>query len=117
MHTAVGEQSEQVKLAAAGAGVLHRIEQHRVFEEFAILNHELDAGRIHVYDSSCADVQVPDFAVAHLPIGQPNIGAAGLDERVGIFAQQAVVNRLAGQGDGVGFGFGAVAPAVEDYED
>src|SRR5215469_7867364 len=64
-----------------------------------------------------ADVEVPDFAVAHLAFRQANKRAAGLNQGVGIFAQQAVVSRLAGEGDGVSFGFGAITPAVEDDED
>src|SRR5947209_9347497 len=57
-----------------------------------------------------------DFAVAHLIVGQADVLAAGMNERVRIFAQQPVVNRLAGEGDGVSFSFGAVSPAVEDDE-
>ena len=68
-------------------------------------------------DAAGADVQVADFAVAHLAVGQADEVPAGLNQRVGILAQQAVVGGLAGQGDGVGLGLGAVAPAVEDDED
>src|SRR5438270_10060671 len=57
-----------------------------------------------------------DFTVAHLIVGQADVSPAGMDQRVGIFAQQAVVNRFASQRDGVGFGFGAISPAVEDDE-
>ena len=69
---------------------------------------------IHVDDAAGADVEVADFAVAHLPVGQADVRAAGLDERVGILAQQPVIGRLARERDGVGLGFGAVSPAVED---
>ena len=41
---------------------------------------------------------------------------AGLDEGVGVLAEEAVVGGLAGEGDGVAVGFGAVAPAVENGE-
>ncbi len=70
-----------------------------------------------MHDAAGADVEVADLAVAHLAFGQADERAAGVDERVGILAQQAVVGGLAGECDGVGFGFGAVAPAVEDDED
>jgi hypothetical protein len=39
-----------------------------------------------------------------------------VNESVGIFAQQAVVGRLSGERDGVGLGFGAITPAIEDDE-
>ncbi len=114
VHAAVGEQSEQVKAAAAGAGVFHGGEQDRMGEEFAVLDHELDARAVHVHDASRADVEVADFAVAHLTFGQSDVRTAGVNQGVGILAQQAVVGGLAGKRDGIGFGFGAVAPAVED---
>ena len=39
-----------------------------------------------------------------------------MNESIGILAQQPVIGGLAGERDGVGFGFGAVSPAVEDDE-
>jgi hypothetical protein len=113
MHSAVRKQAEEMKLAAA-ARALHGVKQNGLVEEFAILDHQLDAGRIHVDDAPGANVQVPDLAVAHLIVRKPNILTAGVNQRIGILTQQAVVNRLASEGDGVGFGFGAVSPAIED---
>src|SRR6266496_3956381 len=105
-----------MKLSASSAGVLHGIQQHRMLEELTVLDHQLDASGIHVHDASGADVQVPDFAVAHLAFRQADIRPAGLNQCVWIFAQETVVSRLARKRDGVGFGFGAVTPAVEDDE-
>ncbi len=106
-----------MQAALAGAGVLHGVEQHGMREQFAVLDHQVDAGDVHVDDAAGADVEVADLAVAHLAFGKADERAAGVDERVGIFAQQAVIGGLAGERDGVGFGFGAVSPAVEDDED
>jgi hypothetical protein len=39
-----------------------------------------------------------------------------LNKRVGILAQQPVINRLTSKRDGIGFNFCAVSPAVEDDE-
>ena len=70
---------------------------------------------VHVDHAARADVQVADFAVAHLPVGQADEAAAGVDQRVGKLAQQLVVVGLAGQRrwrcrcDG-----GRIAPAVEN---
>ena len=116
VHAAVGEQAEQMQPALAGARVLHGIEQHGMREKFAVLDHQVDAGDVHVHDAAGADVEVADFAVAHLPFGQADERPAGMNQRVGILAQQAVIGGLAGERDGVGFGFGAVSPAVEDDE-
>src|SRR5690242_18871698 len=103
-----------MKLAAAGARVLHRTEQNGMLEEFAVLNHQLNAGRVHVNDAPGANIQVADFAVAHLPFGQADVWAAGLDQGVRIFLQQAVVSWLSRERDSVSFGFGPITPAVKD---
>src|SRR5579863_635556 len=86
-------------------------------EELAVLDHQLDARAVHVHDASSADVKVAHLTVAHLTVGEADKRAAGLDERVGIVAQKAVVCGLAGERDRIGFGLGAIAPAVEDDED
>ena len=116
VHAAIGDQAKQVQLAAAGARILHRLDEHGMGEEFAVLDHQVDARDVHVHDAPRADVEMADFAVAHLPFGQSDKRSAGVNQRVGIFAQQPVVGWLARQGDGVGFGFGAVSPAVENDE-
>jgi hypothetical protein len=86
------------------------------FLEFAGGNLGVNAGDVHLHDASGADVEVADFAVAHLSVGQSDEMLAGADEGIGKLAQQLVVGGLAGQGDGVVGGFGAVAPSVEDGE-
>ena len=58
-----------------------------------------------------------NFAVAHLAVGEADEVVAGLDEGVGVLAEEAIVGGLAGEGDGVAEGFGTVAPAVENGED
>src|SRR6266853_6997108 len=114
VHAAIRDQAEQMELTSTGSRVLHAIEQHRMFEELTILDHQLDAGRIHVDHAPGSNVQMSYFTVAHLIVRQTDVLAAGMDQRVGILAQQPVVNRLSGKGDGVSFGFGTVSPAVED---
>src|SRR5438034_113540 len=103
-----------MKLAASGTSILHGFQQHGMLEEFTVLDHQLDASRVHVDNASGTNVQMADLAIAHLVIWKPDVLAAGVDERVGILAQQAVVIRLAGKGNGIGFAFRAVSPAVKD---
>ena len=67
-----------------------------------------------MHDAPGADVEVADFAVAHLPFRQADERTTGLNQRVWVFPQKAIVRRLAGECDGVGFGFGPIPPAVED---
>ena len=83
-------------------------------KQFPVLDHQIDARDVHVHDAPRADVEMPDLAVAHLPLRQSDKRPAGMNERVGILPQQAVIGGLAGESDGVGFGFGSVSPAVEN---
>ena len=116
VNPSVRAQAEQMQSTTGGLRVLDGGEQDGVREEFAILDHQLNAGAVHVNDTASSDIEMADLAVAHLTVGQADKFAAGLHERVGILAQQAIVGGFAGKRDGVGFGFGAVAPAVEDDE-
>src|SRR5258708_37537369 len=117
VHAAVGDQTEQMEPPLAHPRMLHRGEQDGMREELAVLDHQVDAGDVHVNDAAGANVEMPDFAVAHLSFRKADERSAGMNERGGIFAQQTVVGGLARERDGVGFGLGAVSPAVEDDED
>src|SRR6266404_5783918 len=105
-----------MQLVTASACILHRFEQHRMAEEFAILNHQLNSRRIHMDNAPCADVQMSDFAVAHLIVGQADVLTTGVNQSVGILAQQAVVSWLASKCNGIGISFGSITPAVENGE-
>ena len=76
----------------------------------------VDAGDVHAHNASSADVEVADFAVAHLSVGQADEVVGGLNQGVGKLAQQLVVGGLACQRDGVVGRFSAIAPSVEDGE-
>src|SRR6266567_646939 len=98
------------------ARVLHGIEQHGMLEQFSVLNHQIDACDVHMHNAASANVEMSDLAVAHLPLGQSDKRPTGMNERVGMLPQQAVVGRFTGKSNGVGFGFGSVSPAVENSE-
>jgi len=115
MDAAVAHQAEQVELARAAA--FHGFEKQRLERKLAGGDELIDSRAVHVDDAAGADIQVADLAIAHLSDGKADGGAGGLDERVWKIFQDAVVVGLAREGDGVAFGFGAVAPAVEDGED
>ena len=117
MHAAIGKKSEQVEAPAPTSCVLHGCEKHVVSEELAILDHQLDTGAVHVDDTAGADIKMSHFTVPHLTVGQANIFPAGVDECVGVFAEQAIVGRLARERDSVGFRLGAITPTVENDKD
>src|SRR2546421_6594222 len=117
MHAAIGKKSEQVEAPAPTSCVLHGCEKHVAREELAILDHQLDTGAVHVDDTAGADIKMSHFTVPHLTVGQANIFPAGMDECVGVFAEQAIVGRLARERDSVGFRLGAITPTVENDKD
>ncbi len=117
MHATVRNQTQQMQLPPAGTSIAHSSQQRGIRKKIAVLNHQLDASAIHNYNAPGADVEVSDLAVAHLPFGKADIGTAGVDECVGMLAQQPVVCGLARERDSVGFGLGTIAPAIEDDED
>ena len=105
-----------IRCSCAFAAALHRFEQQRLAEELAARDQLVDARDVHLHDAARAHIQVAHFAIAHLPFGQADEWAGGVNQRVGKIRQQAVVIRLARESDGVALGFGAVAPAVEHGE-
>src|SRR5579872_1826658 len=100
--------------AFARARVLHGFEQHRVLEQIAVLDHQIDARDVHMHDAARADVQMPDLAVPHLPLREADERPAGVDERVRIFPKQSVVGWFPGEGNCVGFRLSAVSPAIKN---
>ncbi len=116
MHATIGDETEKMNLAAAGAGVLHGGDQNRVGEEVAVLDHQLDASAVHVDDTARADIKMTDLTVAHLAIGQADIVSTRVNQCIGVILEQAVVDRFASEGYGVGVGIGTKTPAVENDE-
>lgn len=86
-------------------------------EKFAGQDELIDAGDVHLNDAAGAHIEVADFAIAHLTLGQADGRAGSVNQGVRKFREEAVVIGLTGERDGVALGFGAVAPAVEDGED
>src|ERR1700678_4108490 len=96
--------------------MVHGLEQRSVFEELASVDGMINPCYVHAHDAAGAEVQMADFAVAHLTVRQADEMFTGANEGVGIFPQQAVVVGLASKSNCVTVSFGAVTPAVEDCE-
>ena len=103
--------------AAFLGGELAGADESGVGVERAIGDGGVDAGDVHADDPSGAEVEMADFAVAHLAVGEADEVFAGAEEGVGVVAEESVVGGFAGLGDGVAVGLGAVTPSVEDGED
>jgi hypothetical protein len=114
VHAAIGEKPQEMQgVTTSGA---HGGQEHRIFEERAIVDALIDAHDILVDDASRADVEMADFAVAHLAHWKPDPFLRGLDQRARVIAPEPVEHRSARETNGVGFFLFAPAPAVHDDE-
>src|SRR6266403_2402397 len=111
VHAAIAEQAHQVQSTLAAT--LHRLLEKRHVLQLLVGDEQVDAGDIHVYDAAGADVEVPDFTIAHLALGQADVRAGSVNQRIRKFLEQGVISRFARKGNGVAFGFSAESPAVE----
>ena len=73
--------------------------------------------QVLVDDTSGADVEMTDFGVAHLAVGQADILARSEQLRMGIVGIEAVDERRGRVVDGVALAMVADAPAVEDHQE
>jgi hypothetical protein len=120
VDAAIGDKAEEMKLAvavtSAALGVLHGCDDGGIPLELVFGDQLVDAGDIHVNDAASAEVEMADFAVPHLAVGQADEVLRRADKGVGILAEELVVGGLAGESDGVVGGFSTVAPSVKDGE-
>ena len=68
MDTAIANQSEQMQSPLPPAR--HCLLEERHVAHRLLRDKQVDARHVHVHDAPRADVEMADFAVAHLPIGQ-----------------------------------------------
>ena len=85
VNSALARQAQEVQPPAAG--VSHAIEQHRIAEELAIADHQVDPHDVHQKHSACADVQMADLAVSHLSLRQSDERSGSMNQSIGKFAQ------------------------------
>jgi hypothetical protein len=120
VHAARRDQAQQVQAAAFGHAGVGEPGPGRPHGEIALFQAARDADQVLVDDAAGADGQVPDLAVAHLPVGQAHVQAAGAQGGEGVVAQQRLVEPRMGADDRVAdlaAGTAAVAHPVQDAED
>ncbi len=79
MDPAVGKEPHQVKLTAPFLRPGQGVGQDGVREEIAIIDAFSDPGQILIDDPSGAEVEMADFRISHLALGQPDIHSRGPD--------------------------------------
>ena len=85
VHAAGGNKPPQVQFFAVLFHVAHYAQQFGVFKKFAVADFFRDFGKILIHDSARADIEVPDFGIAHLPVGKPHGHTACAQRGRGVF--------------------------------
>ncbi|GBQ81678.1 hypothetical protein AA14337_2122 [Acetobacter malorum DSM 14337] len=96
MHATGGDKAEQMAGAAGFFQGVDKAGHGSTSGHAAILNGGGDAWQFLHDDAARADIQVPDFGIAHLAVGQANIFPAGAQEAAGTIFPQRIKNRGVG---------------------
>ena len=113
MHATRAEEADEVQRAARLPQVRAEFEERRQGVEVAALDGLGDADEVLRHHAAGAQVEVPDFAVAHLSFGKPDGEFARVEQRARMSAPQCLPVGRAGQCDRVSLAFRTIAPAVE----
>ena len=113
VYTARADQPEQMKGAAVLLHLTACTRQRWIGVEASIGYGRRDAYQILHHHASGAEIEVADFAVAHLALGKTDAEPRRFEQRARAARPERVPDRGVGEGDGVSFGFRAIAPAIE----
>jgi hypothetical protein len=72
VNAAVANEAHEVQRPACLSDVRGSLRERRNPEERPVADCEVDANDVLHHDPAGAKVEVPDFAVSHLPLGQSN---------------------------------------------
>ena len=116
MHPAVAHKSDQMKRFTMLPGVFDRSAEGFIAGELPAADGHMDALQFLIYDPAGTEIEVSDFAVAHLSVGQSDLFAAGDKRRVRIGVVQTANERHICLTDGVGRRDATQSPSVHDDE-
>ena len=109
-----GEQPEQVHAPGACLGLGHKVEDSAVFGSLAAGKGGGNPGQGLHHHPARSDVEMADFGIADLPLGQPDIGSAGGEARGRKPFHHGIEVRGAGQRRCVECRLAPDAPAIEN---
>ena len=113
VHTACREQTKHMQRTAVIFGLADGVEQHGVVMEAVVFNGQLDACQVLVDHSTGTQVHVSNFRITHLSIGQTHVEARARDQGGGAVLPHRIPIGGCCCRDGVVFGFGTIAPAIQ----
>ena len=101
VHAAVRNQTEDVQGAASRPGFLDVLDERREFEEIVALDRAVDANDDLIHHPARAEIEMPHFGIAHLPVRKPHGAPGGEEAGMGTVREQGIHGRGIGQCDGV----------------
>ena len=116
VDAAVGDEAEQVDVAAALSGPAEGAEEGRVLEELTGLDRPVDAHEVLEGHAAGPDREVADLGVPHLPRREPDVLARRAQGRVGMARPEIVEDGRVRQLDRVPRAGRRTSPSVEDDE-
>ncbi len=116
VNAAVGDEPEEMQVAATLARASERREQRLVPRERAVLDRAIHPREILEQDPARPDREVADLRVPHLPGRKAHRLARRRECRVRVPLPESVEHRRAGELDGVPWPRRRNPPAVEDDE-
>ena len=116
VDASVGEKTGDMQLSAGVAGREHGGAVRLVFKEASVGNGVGDARQVLIYHAACADIGMPDLAVAHLPLRKTHGQTGRLELRVRALRPKTIQIGSVGAGNAVGLAGGSQAEAVHDQE-
>ena len=116
VDAALGDEPEQVDVAAALLRTLECREKSRILEEGAVADRGVHPLEVLEEDPAGSDRQMADLGVAHLPGRQADRLAGGRESRLRILGPEPVEDGRLRELDGIAGTARRAAPAVEDDE-
>ena len=90
MHPAAGQKSHDMRASAAFGEPGAKAGQFRMGGQRAVLHRGIDPGQVLHDDPARADIHVPDFGIADLPVGKSDIAPRGGQPRMRPGCEQRV---------------------------
>ena len=120
MHAAVGKQAHEVQRRSALLDIVKERPHFLVLiKRFGLARRRsagsVDLDQVLVHHAARADVEVPDFGVSHLPLGQTNIFPVGSKQRMRPLLLKRRKIRWANRRNHITLGAVSAAPAVENH--
>ena len=101
VHAAIRNQAEDVQGAASRPGFLNTLDERGKFKKIAALDGAVDANDDLIHHPARAEIEMPHFGIAHLPVRKPHGAPGGEKAGMGTVREQGIHGRGIGQCDGV----------------